>query len=126
MKKGCFIKSIVILTIITAAVVYIVKYKFDDFVLKPGKQMLSGVIIDEWAKEIEAVKDSPEKDSLKILVSNLLTKIKSNEALFDDNFKSIMSIVSASVQDSLIEISELNYISEKIKTELQNERSTQN
>jgi predicted polyphosphate/ATP-dependent NAD kinase len=126
MKKGCFIKSIVVLTILTAAVLYIVKYKFDDFVLKPGKQILSGVIIEEWAKEIEVVKDSPEKDSLKSMVSKLITGIESKEALFNDNFKSIMSVVSASVQDSIIEISELNYISEKIKAELQNERSTQN
>ena len=126
MKKGCFIKSIIVITILTAVIVYIVKYKFDDFILKPGKELLSGVIIDEWVKEIDVVKDSPEKDSLKSMVSKLISEIESKEVLFDDNFKSIMSVVSASVQDSIIEISELNYISEKIKKELQNERSTQN
>lgn len=126
MKKGCFIKSIIVITMLTAVIVYIVKYKFDDFILKPGKELLSGVIIDEWVKEIDVVKDSPEKDSLKSMVSKLISEIETKEVLFDDNFKSIMSVVSASVQDSIIEISELNYISEKIKAELQNERSTQN
>ena len=126
MKKGCFIKSIVILTIFTAIVIYIVQNKFDDFILKPAKELLAESIIDDWSKEIEFVKESEQKDSLKIIVNDFLSTIENKEMLFDDRFKSFMSYVSSVVEDSIIESSELNFISEKIKTELQNERSTQN
>jgi hypothetical protein len=88
--------------------------------------MLSGVIVDEWAKEIESVKDSPQKDSLKVIVNDLLKSLKNKETVFNDRVKSIMMTISTSVEDSIIESRELNFISEKIKTELHNERSTQN
>lgn len=113
------------LTILTASVLYIIKYKFDDFILKPGKELLSGVIIDEWSREIDFVADSPQKDSLKNIVSDLMASIEKNELNFDDRFKSIFSVISSAVKDSIVESSELKFISEKIKTELYNERSTQ-
>jgi hypothetical protein len=38
MKKGCFIKGVVIVTILIAAVVYIIQYKLDDWFFKPAKK----------------------------------------------------------------------------------------
>ncbi|QQS37977.1 MAG: hypothetical protein IPM56_08585 [Ignavibacteriales bacterium] len=126
MKKGCFIKSIIILTILTAAVVYIIKYKFDDFILKPGKQLLAGALVDEWTEKIDFVKNSPEKDSLKNMVTGILSSVKKEDLVTDESLKSVMAYVSEIVKDSIVETSELNFIAEKIKAELQNERSTQN
>ena len=63
MKKGCFVKSIILLTVLTAVLLYLINYKFNDIIINPGKNF----IINQVTQEMEFVKSSPEKDSLKEL-----------------------------------------------------------
>ena len=79
MKKGCFIKSIIILTILVAAVLYVVQNKFDDFILKPGKKFLLPVIKNDFNKKIEQINPSPERDSLIVLLNNYFVSLKKNK-----------------------------------------------
>lgn len=69
MKKGCFVKSIVILTIFVAVITYIIQYKFEDWISKPGRKLLIPLVEKSFQKEFDYIKDSPEKDSLLIYIS---------------------------------------------------------
>ena len=39
MRKGCFIKSVVFVTILIAVIIYLIEYKFDDWIVRPGKKL---------------------------------------------------------------------------------------
>jgi hypothetical protein len=69
MKKGCFIRSVFILTIITGIIVYLVQTKWDDI-----KNMLADVPRKGIEKTLVKFKESPEKDSLKVLLDDFFTK----------------------------------------------------
>ncbi len=72
MKKGCFLKSIIILTILLAAVLYLFEHHFDDLVIKPGKGILKDIAFKEITKKFDKVKESPEKDSLETLINKFV------------------------------------------------------
>ena len=65
MKKSCFIQSIVIITIFVAAAIYIIQYKLDDWLVKPGKKLILSQVSKNWEKETAYIKESLENDSLK-------------------------------------------------------------
>ncbi len=74
MKKGCFIQSVIIVTILIAAIVYIVKYKLEDWLVQPGKKIIISEVLKNWEKETAYIKESPEKDSTQIINEILLRK----------------------------------------------------
>ena len=63
MKKGCFITTIVLFTILVAAVVYVVKYK-KDFLKEFSKHRAMDIAVNEFDKKLSEVKMSLYKDSL--------------------------------------------------------------
>ncbi len=72
MKKGCFLKSIIILTILIAVILYLFEHHFNDLVLKPGKGILKEIALKDLNKKFDKVKETPEKDSLKTLINDFV------------------------------------------------------
>lgn len=122
MKKGCFIKSIMLLTVITAAVLYIVYNKFDDFFLNPGKHL----IVTSLNSEISRIQDSPEKDSLKAMINeyvNGITNVKKISHKAVEEFADSLNFV---LMDSMISPEELDHLRTILKKVNVNERSEKN
>lgn len=110
MKKGCFIKSVIILTILVAAILYIVENKFDDFILKPAKEIFIPTISKEIDKDLNKIKPSRERDSLKILINNYLSDIKENSSISKDKIEDVAKSIESSLKDSVVTPTELNKI----------------
>lgn len=107
MKKGCFIKSIFILTIFVAAITYIIQYKSEEWIIEPGKKILMPVLEKEYLKNLKYVKESPDRDSLFNLISLKLKEIdilKENDSLKINFFNKVNMIVA----DSIVTSSELD------------------
>jgi hypothetical protein len=117
MKKGCFIQTIIVITIFTAVIVYIIQNHFDELVLSPGKKVLKGVMLDEFDDKFEFINSSPEKDSFKVVFNNILTKkFEADNELSDDDFKDFFESINHIFADSVIDQTELKEI--KLKAEL--------
>ena len=68
MKKGCFLKTVIIITIIIASILYIFQHKFDEIFVGTGKKFVLSVFEDKWTTELKYIQENPEKDSLKSLI----------------------------------------------------------
>ena len=125
MKKGCFIKSVVILTIIVAVVVYIIQNKFGEWFLEPGKMMLVQQIAKNWDTEATFIKPSSEKDSIGILLKYYINDIKSIEEVV--NLENDLFLVEFEdiIEDSAVTKEELSKLTRILKKE-ENEKSTIN
>jgi hypothetical protein len=110
MKKGCFVKSIVILTIFVAVLAYIVQYKFDEWIIEPGKKLLLPAVEKGFKDELAFVKHSTEKDTLLNLISSYIKSIDFKSA--DDSSKSdFWNKINEIVNDSMVtkkEVEDLN------------------
>ncbi|MEW6194732.1 MAG: hypothetical protein AB1521_06235 [Bacteroidota bacterium] len=84
MKKGCFLTSIIILTIVVAIGLYLYKkygHEFADY----GKEKILEVSINEINEEIDKLEKSIYQDSLKIMLKQQAAKYK------DVNFEDTMN-----------------------------------
>ena len=90
MKKGCFITSVVLFTIIVGVVVYVVKYK-KDFLKEYSKGKIIGLAVTEFDMKLTEVKASVYKDSLRSEIHNFF---KRNEHVpFDSALKRVENIM---------------------------------
>ena len=121
MKKGCFLKFIIIFTIILAASLYIVQNKFEEIFLDPGKEILLNALEEGWRENLNYVKESATKDALKSLLEQYITKMKSTNNLSSDQTKEIIKYLESAFKDSLVNPNELDDIRELIEKELLNE-----
>ena len=126
MKKGCFIKGIIFLTIIVASITYIVQNKFNDFIFKPGKKIILPIFVNDFKKNLNYVTDSPQKDSLGLMIKDYLDDAKNIKALSDSSLKPLVREIYNITSDSVISTSELKNFKDFIKTRRQNERSEKN
>jgi len=115
MKKGCFVKSVIVFTIFLASALYIVENKLNEFILKPGKKLITWVMEDNWKENFGYIKDTPEKDSLKSLLFSYFDGKNLDEILSDEKSEDILKLLEEASSDSLIEQSELIEIEELIK-----------
>lgn len=109
MKKSCFIKLIVVLTVVVAAITYIVQNKMDDFILKPGKEFIKGQAIKQIYETLDDVIDNPEKDSLKQIINIHFADMTFDE-IKKDKFSRAIELIENAAEDSLITSEELNQI----------------
>ncbi|GMR25410.1 MAG: hypothetical protein BMS9Abin39_0706 [Ignavibacteria bacterium] len=121
MKKGCFLKFIIIFTIVLAAGLYLIQNKFEEFFFQPGKELILSVIENEWDGAFNYVKESVKKDSLKTLLNYYVSGVKSTEQLADYNIEKIADFLESTFKDSLISDEELSRISNLIEEALRNE-----
>ena len=111
MKKGCFIRSVFVLTIVTGVAVYLVQTKWDSI-----KNMLADVPRKGIEKTLVKFKESPEKDSLKVLLDDFFTKRLVNLNQFSNNmFNPLVTSLTNFSSDSLIDGYELNQIKQILK-----------
>ncbi len=123
MKKGCFLKVIIILTIFIAAVLYIFENHFDDFILKPGENIIKDIVFSNINKEMDHVKNTPEKDSLKVLINNIVhQKLQKEHKLDSKALENLIDSVETALNDSVISAVELDKLKLIFKKEI-NERS---
>lgn len=125
MKRGCFIKSVVVITILVAVFIYILEYKIDEWVIEPGKKLILSKIVENWESETAYIKESVEKDSLKSLIKNYQEYIKSNKEVVNLDTDILLNQLENIIKDSIvtdIEISQLTTVLNKAK----NEKSTIN
>ncbi len=114
MKKGCFVKIIIALTVLIAVVLFLVQNYFDEFILKPGEKLIKGVVFEGFNREMKNVKETPEKDSLRVLMDNFVhSRIKNKKEISINGEEMEKLVDSAKIifADSLITADEL----EKIK-----------
>ena len=120
MKKGCFIKAVIVVTIFVAAAIYIIQYKLDDWFSNPTKKFLLNQAVHDWENEVKHINASVQKDSLRALLIDYIENIKSMEDvvnLEEENFLKEFNLV---IEDSLItskEISKLTLLLKKEKNE---------
>jgi hypothetical protein len=118
MKKGCYIKSVFVLTIVTGVIVYLVQTKWDSI-----KNMLADVPRKGIEKTLVKFKESPEKDSLKALLDEFFSKHLVNFHQFSNNmFDPLVTSLTNFSSDSLIDGDELNQI-KQILIKIENEGS---
>ena len=118
MKKGCYIKSVFVLTIVTGVIVYLVQTKWDSI-----KNMLADVPRKGIEKTLVKFKESPEKDSLKALLDEFFSKHLVNFHQFSNNmFDPLITSLTNFSSDSLIDGDELNQI-KQILIKIENEGS---
>ena len=99
MKKSCFIRVIIILTILTAIVLYIINHKFNDIILNPSKRLL----VSQINRDLNYVKDTPEKDSLQVLIKDYITGIKHIDNLSDESLRTFIDSLQEALKDSTID-----------------------
>jgi len=117
LKKGCFVKSIIVLTILVAAILYIVQNHLDA-ILKPGKKILKNLVLSDIENKLTYFKSNAEKDTLKIMLDDYLTKkIENASTISDKDFDWLIAYLDTVAQDSIIDDRELNRIKELIKEE---------
>jgi hypothetical protein len=121
LKKGCFLKFIIIFTIVLAAILYLVQNKFGDLFLNKGKQFVLSLIEDNWDTELRYIADSPEKDSLKNLLSFYISGVESAKDLTDERTEDVINYLEQTFKDSLIDSEELSHINKLIENALKNE-----
>ena len=122
MKKGCFIKLIMVLTVLTAAVLYIVYNKFNDFFLNPGKHL----IVSSLNSEISRIHNSPEKDSLKAMIKDYVNGIEDIKNISHKSVEDFADSLNSVLKDSVISPAELKHLRAILKQADENERSAKN
>lgn len=114
-KRGCFLKIIIALTIVVAVILYIVQNHLDDVVINPAKRVISSFITNEAFKHFTYIKNTPEKDSLKVLLNDYLKdKITKTKSLNTEDLDWLIDSIKVVVTDSLITKNDLTKIKELI------------
>ena len=125
MKKGCFIKLVFIVTILVAAVLYIIQNKFEDIFLNPGKKIITSLIEDNWETELGYITDNVEKDSLKILLSFYIEGMETIKEISEDKHEKLFELLQITFTDSLVTEEELLELTKIVKS-LRNETTKNN
>jgi hypothetical protein len=121
MKKGCFIKIIIVLTIFVAAGLFIIqnyKGKIKDFVFSKSKKTIKTLLINDFNKKLSHIKNSPEKDSLEAYMNVYFDKNFNKTKTFDEISErkgdKILSSLAEVLKDSVITKSDVERIKELI------------
>lgn len=116
MKKGCFIKLVIITTILVASVLYIIQNKFDDIFLNPGKKLVTQLIEENWESELSYIADTEEKDSLKSLIHFYVEGINTVSEISEDKNDGLFELLERTFEDSLITKNELSKLTKIVKS----------
>ena len=125
MKKGCFLQTVIIGTVLIASAVYIIENKFDDWFLKPGKELLLNELVKNWDNDLKYIYESEQKDSLKKLLTYYVDNIKSIDELTTIDEKSFINAFDSVIEDSIISTEEISKLTSLVEKEI-NEKSKSN
>ena len=116
MKKGCFLKFIIVLTILVAAILYILQYHVDDWIINPTKEFFSELFVSGVDDELSFIEESPEKDSLRIMLKNYLQeKFTNAKELSNKDIDWLIDSLKVVVKDSVITREDLNKLKDLIE-----------
>jgi hypothetical protein len=121
MKPGCFLKSIIVLTILVAVILYIFQHKSRLF-LEPGKKIVADLFINNWDDEFSYVKNTPEKTELKESLVSYIKNLKYEDIQEDNDLDKLFAMVNGAAKDSVITGGELKEILNNLKMKNKNER----
>lgn len=108
MKPGCFIKFVIVLTIVVAVVVWIIQNKLDDFVLNPARKAFVELLMNGVDKKIAILKESSEKDSLRLIIKDFVeNKVKSMNTFNTEMFDPLKDSLNNFSGDSILNKHEL-------------------
>ena len=124
-RKGCFIQSVIVITILVAVIVYLIQNNFEDWIIGPGKKLVLNEIANNWDTETAYIKGSSEKDSLKSLLNYYLKNIKTAKEVVNLEKDKFFIEFSDAVEDSLITEKEISILSQLLKKE-EDEKSKSN
>ena len=124
-RKGCFIQSVIVLTILVAVIVYLIQNNLDDWIIGPGKKIVLDEIAKNWETETAYIKESPEKDSLKSLLNYYLNNIKTAKEVVNLEDDKFFIEFNDAVEDSFISENEISILSTLLNRE-ENEKSKSN
>src|SRR5512135_2884200 len=98
MKPGCFLKSIILLTILVAGIMYIIQHKSVLF-FEPGKKIVAPLIIESLNDEFGYVKNTPEKIKLKEILDSFIRNLKYENAPDEKGINKIVDMIKAAAKD---------------------------
>jgi hypothetical protein len=122
MKKNCFLYTVFLGTIVLGSAIYFFQNHFSELFFEEGKKIVVSQIEKNWDRDLNYVKNSIEKDSLRTLVKEFIMKFKDADELIltSSNAEDFVETVSSSFDDSLITPNELKMLSDlflKVKNE---------
>lgn len=126
MKKGCFLKVIIAVTVLVAAITYIFQNKFNDFIFKPGRKIIAPILVNNFNDNLKYIKNNRQKDSLKILVKNYLEEADNIKEISGDSLKTFFNFINSAITDSQVTPAELKNIKNFIDQRRKNERPKKN
>lgn len=116
MKKGCFITSIALLTIIVGAALYVIQNHFDSLVLSPAKKVIANLIRNDLYKELDKVVESEEKTELKKKIKDFSQNKAVLNRIKEEEITELVNAIEKAISDSLISKAELNEISKLMES----------
>ncbi len=123
MKKGCFIVTIFLLTVVIGSGIYFYRkygYKMENF----GKEKIMDITLNKLNEKFDELEKNIYSDSIKIYIKNITKELrKQNFDLAMHNFQSIIDFTRIIIGDGKIDSLEF-YSLKKIKIE--NERPKKN
>lgn len=125
MKKGCFIKSVIAITILVGIVVYIVQYKLEEWLTEPANHLQITQLAKNWDTKANFIRNSIQKDSLGVLLSSYFSSVESMEDVVNWEEDLFLIGLQDAIDDSLITTDELSKLTLLLKKE-KNEKSTIN
>lgn len=116
MKKGCFLVSISILTILIAAVIYILKFHQNDL-LKMVKPMVVSASEKELYAKIDHLSSRENLDSLKRVVELFIKDIDNSHKIDFTSTHNFFEKANKIVDDGKIDSTELNELTNYLQNQ---------
>lgn len=117
MKKSCFIQAVVIVTILIAAIIYVIQYKLEDWFIKPGKKFLISEAVKNLDNEVSYIQESVQKDSLKSLMKYYFENIKTMEEVVNLDEEIFLNEFKSVIEDSILTDEEISKLTMLLKRE---------
>lgn len=122
MKPGCFVKGLIVSTIVLALIIYVFTHKFNEFISVPLKNVAADFSFSELTKEIDAIGNSDSADSLKSTFSQYIGYIKNHKNIKVENIVPVADSLKRILSDKVITPDESRNFTEFINKVISNEK----
>jgi len=113
MKPGCFLKTLIVGTILLATAIYIITNKGKEWFVDPIKENLLSNAFDSLPAELKGLKDTKEKLMLVSRIDSLVTQFKSDSTEATINFNKVEKFFKSLEEyskDSLLTFKEYEFL----------------
>jgi len=112
-KPGCFLKSLIIGTILLGAIIYIISTKGQEWIINPVKETLVANAFESLPEEFKKIKDSKEKLVIVQKLDSLINLVKSDSVSATISFtrlEKFLEQLATYSQDSVLSRSEMEFL----------------